>query len=382
MKKRLVKLVSAVLSATMLMSSLTLFSTSAKEVAETEEVNENANSSYCDFLPTFRTGDLSFANETPDDVKVISSAEDYYNIATANGADLKISASGAENLPSSADNSQNPYFPPVGSQGGLGSCVAWAQAYYQFTYTMNKQRNVATTADNAFSPKFIYNLANGGEYNGLVYNQAYEMMMHQGNVPMSVAPYDDDYLSWSPTEEVWREAIKYQVKDYQSFDEFGKNEKQITSTDDEDILPVKTALANGDVLAFSTYAYSFNVDKLKTNSSAPENAKFANEEVVNHLKGSEGSHRMALVGYNDNIWTDINQNGKVDNGEMGAFKIVNSWGTDFGNNGFIWVAYDALNADSCLTTEVETRVPMIQFVTRIDVQPYNYSGDFYLKVTL
>ncbi len=387
MKKRLLKLSSAILSATMLMSSLTLFSTSATEVTSTEETAQETFAKAPDIFPTFSTGDLTLTenahNENlPDDVKVISSAEDYYNIATANGTDLKISASTTSHLPTSIDNSQSPYFPPIGNQGGLGSCVAWAQAYYQFSYTMNKQRNVATTADNAFSPKFIYNLTNGGNDNGLVYSQAYEMMIHQGNVPMSVAPYDDNYTSWSPTENVWRESVKYQVKDYQTFDEFGKNEKQITSADDEDLIPVKTALSNGEVLAFSTYVYSFNVDKLKTNSSAPENSKFAEEEVVTHLKSSEGSHRMALVGYNDNIWTDINQNDKIDNGEMGAFKIANSWGDGYGNDGFIWVAYDALNADSCLTTEVENRTPLIQFVTRIDVHPYNYSGDFYLKVTL
>lgn len=39
---------------------------------------------------------------------------------------------------------------------------------------------------------------------------------------------------------------------------------------------------------------------------------------------------MTLVGYNDNIWVDINGNGIVDNGEKGAFKIANSWGNDDG----------------------------------------------------
>ncbi len=380
MKKSLFKLTSAILSATILLSSVSLFSTTATEVTQNAETAKTS-SSFFDKMPTFRTGDNSLNAEKPKDIKIISSADDYYNTAIANGADLKISAS-TNSLPSSVDHSQSPYFPPVGNQGSLGSCVAWAQAYYQFTYTMNKHRNIASTAENAFSPKFIYNLANGGEDNGLIYNHAYEMMIHQGNVPMSVLPYDDDYSSWSPTEKVWRESVKYQVKDYQEFENFGRGDKQITSANDEDLIPVKTALANGDVLAFSTYVYSFNVDKLKTNSSAPENSKFANEEIVTNLNGSSGSHRMALVGYNDNIWTDINKNNKVDNGEMGAFKIVNSWGEGYGNDGFIWVAYDALNEDSCLTIEAEKRTPLIQFVTRIDIHPYNYSGDFYLKVTL
>ena len=49
-----------------------------------------------------------------------------------------------------------------------------------------------------------------------------------------------------------------------------------------------------------------------------------------------------------NIWIDINHNDKVDDGEMGAFKIANSWGTEYGTNGFAWVAYDALNKRSCV----------------------------------
>ena len=46
---------------------------------------------------------------------------------------------------------------------------------------------------------------------------------------------------------------------------------------------------------------------------------------------------MTLVGYNDNIWVDINHDGKIQTGEKGAFKIANSWGADYegGNNGFI-----------------------------------------------
>ena len=380
MKKPLLKLTSALLSATMFLSSVALFNTTATETKQTTSSAENSSNLF-DKLPTFRTGDKSLSVETPADVDVISSAEDYYNTAIANGADLKVSA-GTNNLPASIDNSQSPYFPPVGNQGSIGSCVAWAQVYYQFTYTMNKQRNVPSTAENAYSPKFVYNIANDAIDNGLIYNEAYDILKYNGAPTLSTLPYDDNWLSWSTTEEVWLEAIKSQIKSYQKFEDIGTNETQITSADDEDLITIKTALANEEVLAFSTFAYSFTVEKLKTNASAPENAKFEGQEVVTHLYDSQGAHRMALVGYNDNIWTDINKNNVVDKGEMGAFKIVNSWGPDYGNKGFIWVAYDALNEDSAVTTEVEKRTPIFNEVTRIDAQPYNYSGDFYLKTTI
>ncbi|MBF0259083.1 MAG: PKD domain-containing protein [Desulfamplus sp.] len=58
---------------------------------------------------------------------------------------------------------------------------------------------------------------------------------------------------------------------------------------------------------------------------------------------------MTVVGYNDNIWVDINGNGSVDSGEKGAFRIANSWGTGWGEGGFAWMAYDALKNPSAVS---------------------------------
>ena len=64
------------------------------------------------------------------------------------------------------------------------------------------------------------------------------------------------------------------------------------------------------------------------------------------VNGTSGYHAMTVVGYNDDIWTDINGNGTVDSGEKGAFRIANSWGTGWKEGGFSWMAYDALKANS------------------------------------
>jgi hypothetical protein len=58
---------------------------------------------------------------------------------------------------------------------------------------------------------------------------------------------------------------------------------------------------------------------------------------------------MTVVGYNDDIWIDINGNGAVDRGEKGALRIANSWGTGWGESGFRWVAYDALKLTSAVS---------------------------------
>ena len=329
-----------------------------------------------------KTGDLTLEYGRTEDATVIDSVGEYYKIK---GKKYKVPSGGTKaNLPSSVDNSQSIYFPKVGNQGSIGSCAAFAQAYYQFTYEMNKSQGIATTPENTFSPKWAYNLQNGGIDIGSLAENLYKSMSWQGVAQMQFAPYDNDYLSWTPTEEAWSNALKYKVKSYQFFDDLGLEDSQITSSDDSDLDIIKTALSNGDVLAYSTCIYSWKSVKLKANSMAPENEKYVGEEVVFVENGNEGAHRMALVGYNDNIWTDINNNDKVDSGEMGAFKIVNSWGEGYCNGGFAWIAYDALNLVSAVegATEYKNRIRIFSEVARIDVEPVKENSDMYLRCTL
>ena len=77
------------------------------------------------------------------------------------------------------------------------------------------------------------------------------------------------------------------------------------------------------------------------------NDKYIGQSIITRCDGNGyGAHRITIVGYDDNIWVDINQNGIVESGEKGAFKIANSWGTWYDNDGFVWMSYDALNAVS------------------------------------
>lgn len=51
-----------------------------------------------------------------------------------------------------------------------------------------------------------------------------------------------------------------------------------------------------------------------------------------------GAHAITLIGYDDN------------KGTSGAFKILNSWGTDWGSNGYGWISYDLIQSDTAMTT--------------------------------
>ena len=88
----------------------------------------------------------------------------------------------------SVDLSESPYFPAVESQGGIGSCCAWANVYYQFTYEMNKSLDRPTTPENTFQPLFVYNQIVGGMNTGTVPWDIYELLHNNGcttyaNVP-------------------------------------------------------------------------------------------------------------------------------------------------------------------------------------------------------
>ncbi len=370
MKNRFRQLCAVVTVIALLLSSLPILSAHAQQTSA-----ETYN----------RTGDLGIYEEDSE-TPVITSAEDYYRYAGAPKTDKNIrTRATASGIPQSVDNSQSPYFPAIGNQGALGACVVFATTYYQFTYTMNKARGVNTTADNTFSVKWIYNLVSNGSDNGSSAYTIYKVLKQNGCPTAKTLPYDGvDFTSWSTDEKVWREAMRYRLKDSQMFKNLGENGYEITSNDDEDLIPIKTALNNGDILKFSSYIYSWEYDNLKINSNTPENTKYNNEKIVSHLSGAEGGHGMVIVGYNDNIWCDINGNDAVDTGEMGAFKIANSWGSSYGNKGFMWIAYDALNKVSCVegVEHIEARYPAIEDVYRIDVCNSEEGNDLYLKFTL
>jgi len=328
------------------------------------------------------TGDLSLTKEVNPKGPVISSIADYYK--AANSSRLR-SASSA--LPAKVDNSQSRFFPEIGDQGRLGSCASWAQTYYQFTYTMNKALNRPSTPENCFSPKWTYNLVNGGTDTGSSCESNYEVLNNQGAATMSQVPYDTDYLSWSPENEIWSGTSDYRLKDYQYLSVgLEHDDTPITNPRDEDLGIIKTALSNGEVLTFSTYMYGWMYSKISRRTEVPENADYAGENIAIGLSSMDGGHRMTIVGYNDDLWVDINGDNIVQEQEKGAFKVANSWGDSYMmNDGFIWVSYDALNRVSAILepgTSNRIDCPIFSLIARIDVEPYDSDSGIVLRYTL
>lgn len=250
-------------------------------------------------------------------------------------------------LPSSVDLSTSPYFPPIGNQGSYGSCVPWATTYYQFTYESHKINNIITTYDNACSPRWTFNFINHGYDGGTSYNDAYDVLRYQGAVTMSEAPYNAnnfDY-SWINNETAMLNALKTKLTNVHPI----SIQNQITSNTDTDLNSFKEQLNNGKVLEIGVICRGSlnNWTYKKTTSN-----EWAAYRAYKMGDDDDGGHALTIVGYDDNVQCDVNGNGTIENSEKGAFKLANSWGTGWskGNNGYIWVMYDALNQTSANTT--------------------------------
>lgn len=375
MKRQAERFCAMLLSAVTMLSSLSFVTALAKE--DDSDITAPTLQSGESIAREHATGDLTKnTNSNPD--KVIRNVVEYYKELGKSLPDKGAKAP----LPSSVDNSNSPYFPPIGNQRSIGSCGAWAGVYYQFTYSYNKAHNRIATASNSFSPKWIYNKVNGGEDGGSYHSEVFDAMKQQGNVTLEQVPYDTDYLDWSPSKELWSSASDYRLESYQVLD-MGNLDTPVTSPTDPDLDLLKTALANGDVLTYSTYIYSWNFGNIAHNNAVPENDNYLNDYIACKQMGYSGSHRMTIVGYNDNIWYDINGNGIVDNGEMGAFKVANSWGNVY-NQGFVWICYDALNNVSSVSGVVDgsSRNGIFREIARIDVKQYDSDSDIVLNYTV
>jgi len=344
---------------------------------------------------------------------IISSESDYYKKLYGSDNDAPCTAPAA--LPSKVDNSTNQnakYLPLVRSQGGIGSCCAWSSVYYQFTYTKNKARGVATTDANTYSPNFVYNFNNGGalmQGSSLINN--YKILTYQGAPTIKDAPIltstspATNVRSWYATGDMWEKATHNRMVDYDVF-----CAGSISSLKDTGVYPVsyyriiseptdseldamKAALNNGEILSFCTMIGAWHGKAIKSVNANDRNANPNGYVVDNSYVGkksvyaqgtTDSAHEMTIVGYNDEIWTDINDNGVVDKGEMGAFRILNSWG-NWEDKGYIWLAYDSLNVTSAVTNApaIEKRTKSMWSVARMNVtNSQDDSSGIYLKYVL
>lgn len=286
-------------------------------------------------------------------------------------------------LPSSHDLSSS--MPPVGSQGGQGSCVAWATTYALKSYQEKKERNwkydiewdlktkpagggyyylvfdPKGTMNNVFSPAFTYNQINRGVDQGSFIVDAMDLIVNKGAVPYSVMPYNEKDFLTKPNSTQYAVAQKFKGLKYYRVD-FRNPEA------------MKAELYKGNPIVIGML-----IDDGFTKYK---------KGVYDRPSGSpKGGHAMTIVGYDDDK-TSLN-------GHKGAYKLINSWGTSWGESGYGWVSYKAmanLNKDAwVLVDEVNTTkddpspTPVVQEETKVISPPTDLvatRGNYSDKVVL
>lgn len=288
----------------------------------------------------------------------------------------------AGELPRAVDNSELPAFPEIRSQGGIGSCMSFATAYYQYTHEVgllagwnNKNSNDATK----ISPKWAYDLNNLGGDGGSSSLGVYRTFEQHGALTWAEFPYVGDgtnplnYREWPRGAQTWRNALRFKASAH--------GELALPTTPYA-MEQVKSMLLNGHVLVISTYIGSWKWDFVDNDPNTPDDDAFADQQILTLVDGSQGAHGLTIVGYNDDIWVDYNNNGQVDAGEKGAFKVANSWG-EWWNGGYAWIAYDAVNRSPTANCGVASasRQPAMLEVSWIAARA-NYQPDVVAEITL
>jgi len=274
-----------------------------------------------------------------------------------------------EDLPKQVDLSDQ--FPIAGHQGQQNSCVGWAVAYALKSYQENLDSKSFTEQDvlgpsptnpileppylgptfsknqnsdggmkisdaldwlfteqdvlgpsptnpilkppysnHVFSPAFIYNQRKSKETDsGMKISEALNLVIKKGAATWETMPYDysEDGHRKPVTEEALKEAKAF------------KAQTALVLNNIEDI---KTQLASGNPVVVGISIYS-SFKYLKGERSVYE------RPIPPYL----GEHAVILVGYNDKYF------GEGEQLHNGAFKALNSQGTEWGDNGYFWLPY-------------------------------------------
>jgi C1A family cysteine protease len=252
-------------------------------------------------------------------------------------------------LPTSTDLSIDTAFPPIGDQGDYNSCVAWATTYYAYTYMVHYEKGISSTYDNAYSPRWTYNMINGGLDCGSYIDDAIHVLEYQGALTMTDCPYliNDAYsFDWPHNTQAMINALStraYNDGEFSIPTTYGSNFENSIDV-------IKFLLDNNTpciVSAKATPLLTNGTWKIcKNSANYGQNICVRNAKTTSSGITIPGEHTMTVVGYNNNVWCDVNGNNIQDAGETGAFKIANSWGTTWKDMGYAWILYDSLLSTS------------------------------------
>lgn len=211
---------------------------------------------------------------------------------------------------------------PVEDQGQLGTCVAHATAaaleFLELMELKAKSGGQEVFPDQTFDPMsrlFLYYNScaidgDAGQDNGTTNSSMMQAIAKWGICRESLWPYNPLMVSKPPLPACYKEGAQHLVlQDY--------------SIDNTVIDQLKQCLVQGYPFIFGISVYdSFMSDDVAQSGIVP---------MPDPSENLQGGHDLCAVGYDDS---------------KSAFLVRNSWGADWGLQGYCWIPYDYLtNAD-------------------------------------
>lgn len=232
------------------------------------------------------------------------------------------------------DNSATKYFPPVIYQVG-GSCAFASSLGYIYNYELN------ALLDRAYDEKYncnymnIWNYINKGDsYQGGYPLDAWALVKDNGIAFSSEFP-TKLHTEWPHGYDVIYHGMSNRVNDVKVV-RFGAS----TALKNESIQTLKRFLLdhgdgskNGGLVSFITRVTDLKRKPYEGKSNTGYNT------IVKKFP-AKGPHAMTLVGFDDDIEYDINNDGSISENEKGAFICINTWGVNWGDNGRFYIPYE------------------------------------------
>nr|NQU91178.1 hypothetical protein [Bacteroidota bacterium] len=255
-------------------------------------------------------------------------------------------------LPYQWDNSNQPFLRPVFNQSG-GSCGQSAGVGYNFTYEINRARNLLSdTSINQYPSHFVWNFMNGGQgWFGVSYLHSFEILRTLGtpSVYEYGGMYLDNGITWITGYDNYYQAMKNRIRQVY----------QIPVGTPDGLLTLKHWIQNhldgsnvggvANYYAASPWGFQY----------LPEQSPESGKCVMTYFQGGHATHAMTIVGYNDSIRYDFNIDGQYTNDidinddgvvnmkdwEIGGLKFVNSYGDTWADSGYCYLMYKLLADD-------------------------------------
>lgn len=219
---------------------------------------------------------------------------------------------GTGEVPGQVDLSD--HMPPVGNQANQNSCVAFSTTYACLSYYHLRQMEYYTSQanpNNVLSPAYVYNQINDGENKGTYFEDAFDVLTEQGACTFASMPYDPDDWQRQPNRQQQAEAANFKIDTYRRLNL------------DEATISIKAELINKHPVIIATlFDPSYYEQGYAINSNRPYIWRSYTPSQM------PMGHAILIVGYND---------------RLNAFKFLNSWGSEWGNDGYGWIHYDIVD---------------------------------------